>query len=206
MSINRDFFFDHIRESLFKGSLRQSQLDGMIAILDKWEAESSTDDDRWLAYMLGTTHHETGRTMQPVRETFAVTDDDAIRRLEKAWGAGKLPWVKTPYWRRDADGKSWFGRGFVQLTHKTNYQKLSTAIDVDLITDPDQAMDLDTALKVLFVGMRQALFTTAKLSDFFNVSKENWVQARKIINGLESADLVASYAKTYYAAISYTVG
>jgi hypothetical protein len=206
MSINRDFFFDHIREYLFNGSLRQSQLDGMNAILDKWEAESSKDDDRWLAYMLGTTHHETGQTMQPVRETFAATDDDAIKRLEKAWAAGKLPWVKTPYWRRDADGKSWLGRGFVQLTHKANYETLGDAIEVDLITDPDRAMDLDTALKVLFVGMRDGLFTTAKLSDFFNVSKENWVQARKIINGLESADLVASYAKTYYAAISYTVG
>lgn len=206
MSINRDFFFDHIREYLFNGSLRQSQLNGMNAILDKWEAESSKDDDRWLAYMLGTTHHETGRTMQPVRETFAATDDDAIKRLEKAWAAGKLPWVKTPYWRRDADGKSWLGRGFVQLTHKANYETLGKAIKVDLITDPDRAMDLDTALKVLFVGMRDGLFTTAKLADFFNVSKENWVQARKIINGLESADLVASYAKTYYAAISYTVG
>jgi predicted chitinase len=206
MSINRDFFFDHIRESLFKGSLRQSQLDGITEILDKWEAESSKDDDRWLAYMLGTTHHETGRTMQPVRETFAVTDDDAIKRLDRAWTAGKLSYVKTPYWQRDADGKSWLGRGFVQLTHKANYKKLGTAINVDLLTDPDQAMDLVTATKVLFVGMRNGLFTSAKLTDFFNASKEDWVKARKIINGLESADLVASYAKTYYAAISYTVG
>ena len=95
MSINRDFFFDHIRESLFKGSLHQSQLDGLIAILDKWEAESPKDDDRWLAYMLGTTHHETGRTMQPVRETFAVTDDDAIKRLEKSRTAGQRAWVHT---------------------------------------------------------------------------------------------------------------
>lgn len=206
MSINRDFFFDQTRKSLFNGSLRQSQLDGIIAILDKWEAESPKDDDRWLAYMLGTTHHETGRTMQPVRETFAATDDDAIKRLEKAWLAGKLPWVKTPYWRRDAEGKSWLGRGFVQLTHRTNYQRLGAAIHVDLITDPDRAMDLDTAVSVLFVGMRNGLFTSAKLADFFNMSKETWVQARKIINGLESANRVESYAKTYYSAISYTVG
>jgi hypothetical protein len=206
MSINRDFFFDHTRGSLFEGSLRPSQLNGMIAILDKWEAESPKDDDRWLAYMLGTAHHETGRTMQPVRETFAATDDDAIKRLERAWVAGKLKWVNTPYWRRDADGKSWLGRGFVQLTHKANYETLGAAINVDLTTDPDQAMDLDTALKVMFFGMRSGLFISAKLSDFFNTSKENWVQARKIINGLESADPVANYAKTYYAAISYTVG
>jgi predicted chitinase len=206
MSINRDFFFDHVRESLFKGSLHQSQLDGLLAILDKWEAESSKDDDRWLAYMLATTHHETGRAMQPVRETFAATDDEAIKRLERAWAAGKLPWVTTPYWRRDADGKSWLGRGFVQLTHRANYKKVGSAISVDLMTDPDRAMEVDTALKVMCVGMRNGLFTSAKLSDFFNASKENWVQARKIINGLESADLVAGYARTYYAAISYTVG
>jgi len=206
MSINRDFFFDHVRESLFKGSLHQSQLDGLLAILDKWEAESSKDDDRWLAYMLATTHHETGRAMQPVRETFEATDDEAIKRLERAWAAGKLPWVTTPYWRRDADGKSWLGRGFVQLTHRANYKKVGSAISVDLMTDPDRAMEVDTALKVMCVGMRNGLFTSAKLSDFFNASKENWVQARKIINGLESADLVAGYARTYYAAISYTVG
>lgn len=30
--------------------------------------------------------------------------------------------------------------------------------------------------------------------------------ARKIINDPESAELVASYVKTYYVAISYTVG
>lgn len=206
MSINRDFFCDHILATLFKGSLRQSQLDGINAILDKWETESSKDDDRWLAYMLGTTHHETGTAMQPVRETKAPTNEEAARRLEKAWQAGKLPWVKEPYWRPDADGKSWLGRGFVQITHKANYQRLGKAIGVDLLTDPDQAMDLDTALKVMFVGMRNGLFTSAKLAGFFNATTEDWVRARKIINGLESAELVAGYARTYYAAISYTTG
>ncbi|MNE32626.1 Chitinase class I [compost metagenome] len=144
--------------------------------------------------------------MQPVRETFAPTDADAIKRLEKAWIAGKLAWVKTPYWNPDAAGKSWFGRGFVQITHKSNYERLGKAIKVDLTADPDQAMEVDTALKIMFVGMRNGLFTSVKLADFFNKTREDWVQARKIINGLESADKVSSYAKAYYAAISYTVG
>ncbi|MCY1419314.1 hypothetical protein D9M71_349000 [compost metagenome] len=67
-------------------------------------------------------------------------------------------------------------------------------------------MEVDTALKIMFVGMRNGLFTSVKLADFFNKTREDWVQARKIINGLESADKVSSYAKAYYAAISYTVG
>lgn len=206
MAINRHFFFDQTRATLFDGAFKQAQVDGLTAILDKWEKESPDADDRWLAYMLGTAHHETGRTMQPVRETFANSDAKAISILDKAFGAGKLTWVKKPYWGPDADGKSWLGRGLVQLTHKTNYEKLGNAIGVNLVQDPTLAMDMDVALKIMFVGMRDGLFTKIGLPDRFSKTVEKWREARQIINGLERADLVASYAKAYYAAISYTVG
>ena len=114
MAINRKFFFDQVHIRLFDGGLKQSQVDGLTAILDRWEGKMPGEDDRWLAYMLGTAHHETGRTMQPVRETFAATDDRAIAILERAYAAGKLTWVKTPYWRKDEAGRSWLGRGLVQ--------------------------------------------------------------------------------------------
>ncbi|MCR5859413.1 glycoside hydrolase family 19 protein [Mesorhizobium sp. J428] len=206
MAINRQFFFDQTRATLFDGAFKQAQVDGLTAILDKWEKESPNADDRWLAYMLGTVHHESGRTMQPVRETFANSDAKAISILNKAFGAGKLTWVKKPYWVLDSEGKSWLGRGLVQLTHKTNYEKLSKAIGVNLVQDPTLAMDLDVALKIMFVGMRDGLFTGIGLPDRFSKTVERWREARQIINGLERADLVASYGKAYYAAISYTVG
>lgn len=206
MAINRKFFFDQSRLRLFDGSFKQSQVDGLTGILDKWENESPDADDRWLAYMLATVHHETGRTMQPVRETFASSDESAIKILNKAFGDGKLPWVSKPYWELDADGKSWLGRGYVQLTHKANYKKLSDAIDVDLVDNPTLAMNLDVALKILFVGMRDGLFTKVRLRDRFSGATEKWREARQIINGLERADLVASYGRAYYGCISYTVG
>lgn len=206
MGINRTFFFDHIRTVLFDGSLKQSQVDGLTAILDKWEGEMPKDDDRWLAYMLGTAHHETGRTMQAVRETFASTDDRAITILEKAFKAGKLPWVSTPYWRKDSKGRSWLGRGLVQLTHKSNYEKMAKETGIDLVGDPSQAMNLGVAVEIMFKGMIKGSFTGKKLSDFFSATKEDWRGGRKIINGTEKADLVASYAKNYYGAISYTTG
>jgi len=206
MSINRKFFFDHARLHLFDGSLKPSQVKGISAILDKWEADLPTADDRWLAYMLATAHHETGRQMQAVRETFASSDDRAIAILNKAFGAGKLPWVKNPYWVRDAQGKSWLGRGLVQLTHKRNYEKMGALIGVDLVGRPELAMDLDVAVKVMFEGMQRGTFTGKKLSDFFDGAKEDWRSARRIINGLERADLVASYGRTYYSCISYTTG
>lgn len=206
MAINRQFFFDQTRATLFDGTFKQAQVDGLTAILDKWEKESPNADDRWLAYMLGTAHHETGRTMQPVRETFANSDAKAISILNKAFGAGKLTSVKNPYWGPDAEGKSWLGRGLVQLTHKANYEKLGNAIGANLVQDPTLAMDMDVALKIMFVGMRDGLFTKIGLPDRFSKTVEKWREARQIINGLERADLVASYGKAYYAAISYTVG
>lgn len=206
MGINRAFFFNQVRACLFDGSLKPMQVEGLTAILDMWEGDMPDEDDRWLAYMLGTVHHETGRAMQAVRETFASTDDKAIVLLDKAFKAGKLPWVSKPYWQKDNAGRSWLGRGLVQLTHKANYERMSTEIGVDLVADPTLAMDLQTAVAIMVKGMTKGRFTNRKLGDYFSSTKEDWRHARRVINGLERADLVASYAKSYYGAISYTTG
>ena len=207
MAINKKSFFDYVRGHLFDGSLKPSQVEGLTAILNRWEGFMAAADDRWLAYILATAHHETGRTMQPVRETFAATDDAAIKILEKAYKAGKLAWVKhPPYWRRDADGKSWLGRGLVQLTHKFNYERMSTATGVDLVARPELAMDLATSVEIIFHGMVHGSFTGKKLVDYFAGANQNWEDARRIINGNDKKQLVASYGREYYAAISYTTG
>lgn len=205
MTINRDFFFDMVRSNPFGGGLQQHQVDGCEAILDEWERHHAAKDDRWLAYMLATAFHETAYTMQPVRETKANSDAEAIARLDRAYAKGQLSWVKTPYWRKDGNGDSWYGRGLVQLTHKANYVRMATAIGhPKLATDPNEALDMAVSIKVMFVGMEQGLFTGKKLADYFGKTSSDWVNARKIINGLDRADLVAKYGKAFYAAISYT--
>ncbi len=206
MTINRKHFFDTVRLTLFGGKIAAAQVAGLTAMLDKWEKETPDADDRWFAYMLGTAHHETGRTMQPVRETFAASDDQAIARLNTAYAKGVLTWVKSPYWQKDADGKSWLGRGYVQITHKANYLKLKGVTGIDLTGDPTKAMEVPVALDIMFKGMKQGSFTGRKLGEYFAGTKQDWRSARKIINGLERADLVADYAKQYYSAISYTTG
>lgn len=192
--IDRDKFFAGVRASLFAGKLSQSQVDGMTAILDEWDASGLTDL-RWLAYMLGTAYHETAKTMQPVRETLADTDDEAIRILESSWKRGRMPWVKSAYWRKDENGKSWLGRGLVQLTHEDNYQKFGLA------DHPEKAMEMTTAVKVLFIGMQNGMFTGKKLSDYFAGTKSDWVSARRIINSLDRANDIAGYGKKFMAAI-----
>ena len=206
MSINRKFLYDEIRGKLFPDGLQQHQVDGIEAILDEWENKYSGNDDRWLAYILATAYHESAYTMQPVRETLAASDTQASARLENAWDAGKLSWVSKPYWRPDGDGKAWFGRGLVQITFKDNYKKLGTAIgNAKLATDPSEALKMDVAIDIMFVGMEKGLFTGKKLADYFDKNEQDWVNARRIVNGLDRADKIAGHAKAFYAAISYTL-
>lgn len=197
--MDRAAFFKAVRSSLFAGKMSASQVAGTEAILD--EAGMRGTRLEWLAYMLATAYHETARTMQPVRETLASTDDKAIRILDRSFAAGKLPWVKTPYWRRDKDGKSWLGRGLPQLTHKRNYEVMSPIVGVDLVADPNRAMEPRTAVKIMFEGMERGSFTAHKLSAHINGQKTDYYNARRIINGVESAAKVATYAKQFEAAL-----
>jgi hypothetical protein len=66
--LNGKFFFDTARLRLFDGKLKATQVAGLSAILDEWEEHHAGKDDRWLAYVLATVHHETDRTMQPIKE------------------------------------------------------------------------------------------------------------------------------------------
>jgi predicted chitinase len=192
--MDRSKFYDAVRTSLFAGKLSHAQVEGMDAVLNEWEAEGLTDQ-RWLAYMLATDYHETGKTMQPIREAYAESDEQAISILESSYKRGRLPWVKTPYWRKDEAGHSWFGRGLVQLTHRANYEKFGLA------DHPEKALEMPTAVKVMFVGMRNGMFSGKKLSDYFHGDTADWVNARRIINGVDRANDIAGYGKKFLAAI-----
>lgn len=205
MTINRTFFFDELHETLFPNGLNAAQYQGTEKILDYWSQSHAALDDRFLAYILATAYHETGRAMQPVRETFANSDDQAIARLQRAYERGQLPWVKRPYWNKDSQGKSWFGRGLVQLTHRDNYQRVGNNLGIDLTTDPSAALDDDNAIRIIVEGMIGGWFSGPKLADFFHGKTADWLHARGIINGSESAQKVAGYGKSFYRALSYTV-
>ncbi len=202
----RRVFFDEVRKSLFSGRLKRREVQGLNAILDGWARLDEADrkaagGDDALAYVLATAFHETAATMQPVRETLALSDAEAIMRLERAFAAGRLPTVRTPYWRPDAQGRTWLGRGFVQLTHRRNYEAMATLTGIDLVSDPGRAMQMEVAVDILIGGMLVGAFTGRRLGDYFSADKADWTGARKIINGMDRADLVAGYAKAFRAAL-----
>ncbi|MDP9788708.1 glycoside hydrolase family 19 protein [Agrobacterium tumefaciens] len=196
-------FFAYARRAPFGGRLSQGQIDGMNALFRCWRSHKITgsDNNRLLAYILASVFHETGGRMLPVRETLASTDAGAIAALEKAWKAGKLGQVKTPYWRKDKDGKSWFGRGDIQLTHRVNYDALGKRIGVDLVGNPSLALDVDISAEIAIVGMLEGRFTGKKLTDYFNLKADNPVGARAVVNGTDKAKLIAGYYKSFLDAL-----
>lgn len=200
--INRNFFFDQLRLTLFGGSLSAKQVAGITAILDEWEAHHATEDDRWLAYMLATAHHETDKTMQPIHEYGGTKY--FMARYDKTGGNPKL--AKQLGNTEVGDGATFHGRGFVQLTGRANYAKMSDVTGADLVGAPDRALELPIATKILFYGMINGTFTGKRLSASFNPTKDDWVGARGIINGTDKANTIADYGHRYYAAISYTTG
>lgn len=187
--MNRAVFFDAIRP-LF-GGLSTDQVRGLEILL----AAVDGLPVRHQAYVLATAYHETAATMQPVRETLAKTDAEAARRLERAWKAGKLSWVKTPYWRAD-NGKYWIGRGYVQLTHKVNYERAGKRMGIDLVADPSAAMSPMLAARIIVQGMSEGWFTGVKMSDC-----ATYRDMRKVVNGMDRADMIAGYAAKFETAL-----
>lgn len=184
MVLNRDTFFTYVRRAPFGGRLTQSQVDGMNAKLDYWEANGD-GDLRKVAYVFATDFHETAAAMQPVTEKGKRSYFD---QYETGTAKGKVLGNTQP-----GDGYRFRGRGDVQLTGRKNYALFSRMLGIDLLAKPELALRLDVSTKVLFEGMKNGSFTGRRLEQYFNASVDDSVGARKIVNGTDKASLIASY-------------
>ena len=191
----REIFFNEIRRPIFGGRLSSPQVKNIEIILDTWERLYPDADPRWIANSLAQIHHETGGRMEPVRETFASSDEVAKSRLERAWKTGRLPWVRAPYWRT-----GYFGRGHIQLTHERNYLRVGERIGVDLVGNPALMLDSKISAEVAVIGMVDGLFTRKSLGDYFNETTDDPPNARRIINGPDGTD--AKVARLHHQFLS----
>lgn len=200
--MNRAAFFKTVRLRL--GPLNQSQVDGIETLLDAINGQPLA----WQAYMLATAWHETAQTMQPIKERGG---DAYFTRLYDV--AGDRPKTCIAYGNTCAgDGPKYCGRGYVMLTWKANYagadRELAQAgiIKVgDLIANPDLAMRPDIAAFIMVRGMVEGWFSGKKLADYLPAqgvaTKPQYVQARRIINILDKADLIEGYAQAFERAL-----
>ncbi len=186
-------FFDEIRETLFGGFLTQSQVDGINAKLAAFD-EFRISDDRWRAYMLATSYHETAKTMQPIEE-YGKGRRKKYGKMIKHNG--------EPYTWPD---KIYYGRGDVQLTWYENYERMGELLGIPLLENPDLALEPEISAKVMIEGMTKGIsnkgdFTGLSLENFFNSYTDDPVNARRIINGLDKAKLIAGYYFKFLNAI-----
>ena len=186
--IDREAYFEAVRDSLFQGSMEQIQVDGQNVIVGLWDYQATgtpMTDLRWLAYILATTYHETAQQMWPIEEY--------------GGGAGK------EYGEPDEYGNSFYGRGFVQLTWKENYERASAILGLidfrDLGRHPTLALDSLIAARIMFRGMAEGWFTGHKLGDYFSETEDDPEDARLIINPDQNGALIMGYHDKFLDAL-----
>lgn len=105
--------------------------------------------------MIGTVAVETAHTFEPVREAYW---------LDENWRAANLRYYP------------WYGRGFVQLTWQSNYERYGKMIGVDLLSDPDLAMRPDVAALVMAAYFRDKGVDLA-------CNARDWSEVRRLVQG-----------------------
>lgn len=212
MAVDKKFFFDAVRQSLFDGSMTETQVAVLDGIIDSFSG--SLDQ---MAYVMATPYHEVGWPLEPATENLHYT----AARIREVWPSrfktveAAKPYAGNPealgnkvYGGRlgndqPGDGYRYRGRGLSQITGKGMYDKFGKLMSIDLVGNPDLALQPKIASRILVVGMRDGLFTGKKLSDFINDKEVHYISARAIINGDVKANgqKIGSYANKFRRAL-----
>lgn len=111
---------------------------------------------------------------EPIRELSPKGEDRTAYFLRIYWDR---PGVRhnlgnlTP-----ADAALYFGRGFIQITGRSNYDLYGGLLGIDLIKDPDRALDAEVAAQVLALFfLRNRVHEAASAGD--------WKRVRLRVNG-----------------------
>lgn len=186
MALNRKAFYDALRPKL--GALTQANVVGFEHVLD--EAQSRRTPIHDLAYILATAWWETGKTMQPVREAYW---------LSEKWRAANLRYYP------------WYGRGLIQTTWEDNYRRLAILLALGedfFLNDPDKLLEWEYAIPALFTGMETGLYTGKALDDYIDGIDEpddedlrEYINARRIVNGTDKDSEIGNLALTFEGAL-----
>ena len=190
-SYKLDFDFAKFKKVFSVSSINQGFVDGVNGLFAAFNdyKELDASNPLYVAYMLATAYHETAYTMQ------AITEYGGVRYFDK-YDTGRLAerLGNTP--EADGDGYKYRGRGHVMITGYGNYKKFTDILGIDLVNSPDLALDPIVSAKILTIGSLKGTFTTRRLSQYIKYGLEysEWVNARRVINGVDKNTVIADYA------------
>jgi hypothetical protein len=210
--MNRSAFYTALRRresGVFGTSISQQQVNGIEGILNAF-ASHGDGRAKTLAYALATAYHETGRRMVPVREGFADTDAKArarVNRLAAKRGpnsaVAKYAKPQPPY------GHVYYGRGQVQLTWQSNYQRSSKDAGVDLVRYPDKVLDPVIGARILIRGLQDGRWNGKGfgIAHYLpDVGKDDLRNARRTVNITDKWQDIAGYYRAFLKAVEAAGG
>lgn len=136
-------------------------------------------------------------------DVFTVASDGTWKRGNKKAERGSKDGGTAVKAYLDAQGTphAYFGRGYVQLTWWDNYASTGAklGLGLQLLLDPDKALDPDIAYRAMSYGMRHgAGFANGhRFSDYFSGTERNYVGARAMVNGDNEAAAIAAIARHF---------
>lgn len=181
--------------------LTDSMKQGLNELIDVWEKHGDIDPRR-LAFVLATARRESQSTFDPIREAPKCGEDEqcrerAIGRMlaERAERKGVKP--RANYAAADAAGRRYYGRGFIQLTFERNYEWAGGKLGIDLVNDPNEALEPKIAAEILVRAMLEGWYgSNQPLAHYIDGSKADWINARNNVNpGSPNKPVTAAYAK-----------
>lgn len=189
-------FFDTVRP-IFDGRLTQEQVDGITRLAGEGIERRLMVTET--AYVLATAKWETGHRMQPVKEYGGEAYHFRMYDIE-----GARPWKARELGNlQPGDGVRFPGRGDVQLTGRGNYARMGERYGIDLVGNPDLALDPEISKRIIYDGMLDGIFTGRKLGGYITRTTTDYRGARRIVNGTDRAALIAGYAKRFEQALGF---
>ncbi|MDB9525079.1 peptidoglycan-binding protein [Oscillatoria sp. CS-180] len=186
------FDIDRIVQKAVLASLRDVAQRTVPLILAECAANQISDRGQ-IAYILATAEHEShlGNLMTEIGdESYFTRSYDPPSQVARALGNTEL-----------GDGPKYRGRGFVQITGRRNYTDWGQRLNIDLVNRPELAVQPATAAKILVIGSIKGTFTGFALGEFVAGKSQDFVNARRVINGTDRADDIANIARFYYEAL-----
>ena len=162
-------------------------------------------DPKQVAYVLATAVHESDyfNTMHEYNKGMKKIQDEHgnTTLVHRSYSKPQRVVVGN----RSAD-VAFYGRWYIQLTLKANYEKIDTHLkktgrlrqDQSIVLNPDLVTDPELAKYIHCIGMRDGLFRGDKLSDHISNGEADYIKARNIVNSRgDRAQRIAKIALNY---------